>query len=42
MNFKEGAAVKKLELGGGKTFNGNVAEHFKKAKPFEFLPAKAN
>jgi choloylglycine hydrolase len=42
MNFEEGAAVKKLDLTGGKTYNGNAAEHFKNAKPFQFLPAKAN
>jgi len=42
MDFKEGAPVKKLELAGGQTYNGNASAQFKEAKPFEFLPAKAN
>lgn len=40
LDLKEGAAVKKLELVGDKTYNGNAAAQFKEAKPFEFLPAK--
>jgi choloylglycine hydrolase len=39
MDFKEGAAVKKLDLVGGKNFSGNAAAEFKESKPFEFLPA---
>ncbi len=42
VDFKEGAPVKKLELAGGKTYNGNAAAHFIEATPFEFLPAKGN
>jgi choloylglycine hydrolase len=42
MDFSEGAAVKKLEMTGGKTYNGNAGAHFKNAKPFEFLLAKVN
>jgi hypothetical protein len=34
--------VKKLELAGGKTYNGNAASQFKDAKPFAFLQAGAN
>jgi penicillin V acylase-like amidase (Ntn superfamily) len=42
MDFTEGAPVKKLDLDGGKTYNGNAAAKFNSAKPFEFLSAKAN
>jgi len=42
IDFREGAPVKKLELVGGKTYNGNASAQFKKAKPFEFLPANPN
>ncbi len=42
MDFSEGASVKKLELAGGKTYNGNAAAQFKEAKPFAFLPASAD
>jgi penicillin V acylase-like amidase (Ntn superfamily) len=41
MDFNEGAPVKTLELVGGKTYNGNAAAQFRKATPFEFLPATA-
>jgi choloylglycine hydrolase len=42
MDFREGAPVKKLELAGGQTYNGNAAAQFKEAKPFEFLRAGVN
>jgi penicillin V acylase-like amidase (Ntn superfamily) len=42
MDFKEGAPVKKLDLAGGKTYNGNASAHFDEARPFEFLPARAH
>jgi penicillin V acylase-like amidase (Ntn superfamily) len=41
IDFKEGAAVKKLDLDGGKTYSGNASAHFKVAKPFVFLPGNA-
>ena len=41
LDFKEGASVKKLELR-DRTYSGNAAAQFKDARPFEFLPAKAN
>jgi choloylglycine hydrolase len=41
-DFKESAPVKKLELVGGKTYNGNAASEFKDAKPFVFLAGTAN
>jgi penicillin V acylase-like amidase (Ntn superfamily) len=40
-DFKEDAPVKKLTLTGGKNFSGNAVGEFKPARPFEFLPAKA-
>ena len=36
LDFKPGAPVKKLELAGGKTYNGNAADKFVEAKLFEF------
>jgi len=33
--------VKKLKLEGGRSYNGNAAAQFRDARPFEFLPAKA-
>lgn len=42
MDFKEGAPVKKLDLAGGKTYNGNASAHFTEARPFKFLPARAH
>jgi choloylglycine hydrolase len=42
IDFSEGASVKKLDLTGGQTYNGNAAAQFKPAKPFEFLPAKSH
>jgi penicillin V acylase-like amidase (Ntn superfamily) len=41
LDFKAGAPVKKLTLTGDKTYSGNAAGEFKPAKPFKFLPAKA-
>jgi penicillin V acylase-like amidase (Ntn superfamily) len=41
LDFKEGAAVKKLALAGGKTYSGSAAAKFEKATPFAFLPARA-
>ncbi len=42
MDFAEGAPVKKLTLTGGKTYSGNAAKAFQDAKPFPFLPARAD
>lgn len=36
LDFKPGAAVKKLTLGGGKTYTGNAADQFMEAKLFNF------
>ena len=41
LDFKEGAAVKKLALTGGKIYSGNAADKFEDSKPFNFLPATA-
>jgi penicillin V acylase-like amidase (Ntn superfamily) len=41
MDFSEGASVKKLQLAGGRTYNGNAAAQFQAARAFEFLPAAA-
>jgi choloylglycine hydrolase len=40
MQLEAGAAVKKLNLTDGSTYNGNAAAKFVEAKPFEFLPFK--
>jgi len=37
--FKAGRAVKKLTIQNGEVFSGEVADQFKAAEPFEFLPA---
>ena len=42
LDFQEGAPVKELTLVGGRAYSGNAAAEFKEAKPFEFLPAKAD
>jgi len=41
MDFREGAPVKKLELGGDRTYSGNAAGQYQEARPFEFLPGSA-
>ena len=38
LDLKPGAPVKKLELAGGKTYNGNAADKFVAAKLFDFAP----
>jgi choloylglycine hydrolase len=38
LDLKPGAPVKKLELAGGKTYNGNAADKFIEAKLFGFAP----
>ncbi len=38
LDLKPGAAVKKLELVGGKTYSGNAADKFVPAKLFDFAP----
>ena len=38
LDLKPGATVKKLELVGGKTYNGNAAGKFVEARLFEFAP----
>ena len=40
LDFQPGAAVKKLELSGGKTYSGNAASDFQPSQAFEFLPGK--
>lgn len=40
VDFKVGAAIKKLTISGGKVFSGNTASLFEPAEPFPFLPAK--
>ena len=40
LNFKEEAAVKKLQTSGGKVYSGNTAALFEASAPFAFLPAK--
>ena len=40
LDFKEGSAVKKLTVAGGKVYSGNVAKKFAPAKPFTFLPVQ--
>lgn len=40
LDFREGAPVKKLEASGGRIYLGNVADSFKPAEPFTFLPAQ--
>lgn len=40
LDFKPGAAVKKLPLAGGKQYSGNAAAAFQEARPFAFLPAR--
>jgi choloylglycine hydrolase len=39
LDFKEGAAVKKLTASGGKVYSGNASASFETAQPFTFLPA---
>jgi choloylglycine hydrolase len=41
LDFTAGAAVKKLELAGGKTYNGNASAQMIDAQPFQFLQADA-
>ena len=41
LNLKPGAPVKKLTIQNGEVFAGEVAEQFKDATPFKFLPASA-
>ncbi len=36
LNFKPGAPVKKLQLAGGKTYNGEATDKFVEAKLFDF------
>ena len=38
LDLKPGAPVKKLELAGGKTYNGNAADKFVAARLFDFAP----
>ena len=40
LDLKTGAAVKKLELVGGKTYSGNAKDKFIEAKLFEFADLK--
>lgn len=39
LNLKPGAPVKKLTIQNGEVFSGEVADQFKDAEPFKFLPA---
>ena len=39
LNLKPGAPVRKLTIQNGEVFSGEVAEQFKDAAPFKFLPA---
>ncbi|MGA8171031.1 MAG: linear amide C-N hydrolase [Methylocystis sp.] len=41
LNLKPGASVRKLTIQNGEVFSGEVAEQFKDARPFKFLPASA-
>ena len=41
LNLKPGAPVRKLTIQNGEVFSGEVAEQFKDAAPFKFLPASA-
>lgn len=41
LDLSEKGEVKKLTVGGGEIFSGNVAKKFVSAKPFEFLQAKS-
>lgn len=38
LDLKPGAPVKKLDLLGGKTYNGNAADKFVEANLFDFAP----
>ncbi len=40
LDFRKGAAVKKLPLAGGKVYAGNAASRFEPSEPFAFLPTK--
>jgi choloylglycine hydrolase len=42
LDLKPGAPVKKLTIQNGEVFSGEVADQFKEAEPFKFLPAAAN
>ena len=42
LNLKPGATVKKLTIQNGEVFSGEVADQFKDAEPFKFLPATTN
>ena len=42
LDLKPGAAVRKLTIQNGEVFSGEVADQFKDADPFKFLPATAN
>jgi len=39
LNLQPGAPIKKLTTSGGTVYSGSAAEHFKEAKPFQFLSA---
>jgi len=41
IDFREGSSIKKLTVAGGKVYSGDVAGSFEPARPFDFLPAKA-
>jgi len=41
LNLKPGAPVRKLTIQNGEVFSGEVAEQFRDAAPFKFLPASA-
>lgn len=41
LDFRKGAAVKKLTIAGGKVYAGNVASTFEPAEPFKFLSVDA-
>ena len=42
LDLRPGAAVKKLTIQNGEVFSGEVADAFKPAEPFKFLPAMPN
>jgi penicillin V acylase-like amidase (Ntn superfamily) len=42
LHLEPGAPVKKLTIQNGEVFSGEVAEQFKDAEPFKFLPASPN
>jgi len=42
LDLKPGAPIKKLVIENGEVFSGDVSSEFKVAKPFLFLPAKAD